>query len=114
MKRTVFLTSLILLTAGLFLLSTVAVYAAPTLPSTGEHKNMKLVGYNDVQGRETLQVTARGDFAFIGHHNRTQDPDMHFNPLTGKYEENGTTILNISDPKHPTAKPSPTTPKPPP
>ncbi len=83
-------------------------FAAPGMPSSGEKQKIKLVGYNDVQGRETLQVTTIHDdatgknWAFIGHHNRPGFVDIHFNPLTGINEENGTTILDTTDPKHPT------------
>lgn len=77
-------------------------YAAPGMPSSGEKQHMKLVGYNDVQGRETLQVVTNGDFTFIGHHNRPDTATIHYNPLTDEFEENGTTILDTSDPRHPT------------
>jgi len=40
------------------------------MASSGEKQFMKLIGYNDLQGRETLQVTTRGDWAYVGHHNR--------------------------------------------
>ena len=71
------------------------------MPSSGEQKNMKLVGYNDLQGRETLQVSTRGNWAYVGHHNRPGTASIHYNPLTKQYEENGTTILDISHPSHP-------------
>jgi len=83
-------------------------FAAPGMPSSGEKQKIKLVGYNDVQGRETLQVTTMYDaatnkyWAFIGHHNRPGFVGIHFNPITNQNEENGTTILDITDPKHPT------------
>jgi hypothetical protein len=72
------------------------------MPSSGENHHMKLVGYNDLQGRETLQVTTRGDWAYVGHHNRPSSwPEVHYNPLTKQYEENGTTILDIRNPHMP-------------
>jgi hypothetical protein len=71
------------------------------MPSSGEKQFMKLVGYNDLQGRETLQVTTRGNWAYVGHHNRPTDKPIHYNPLTQQYEENGTTILDISNPARP-------------
>ena len=83
-------------------------FAAPGMPSSGEKQHINLIGYNDVQGRETLQVTTIYDeatgkyWAFIGHHNRPGFVDIHHNPLTGEDEENGTTILDITDPKRPT------------
>ena len=71
------------------------------MPSSGEKQHMNLVGYNDLQGRETLQVTTRGDWAYVGHHNRPGTATIHYNPLTQQYEENGTTILDISNPARP-------------
>ena len=87
--------SLVLMPA---LLSTVPgrVEAVQDTFSDGQ-QNMELVGYNDLQGRESLQVTTRGDWVYVGHH-----PGQHFNPLTGTTEFNGTTIIDISDPKNPT------------
>jgi len=73
-----------------------AAYGIKDIPNTGEKQNVKLVGYSDLQGRETLQVTVKGDYCYVGHH-----PGQHINPLTGENEFNGTTILDISDPKNP-------------
>ena len=72
------------------------------MPSSGEKQYMNLVGYNDLQGRETLQVSTNGNWAYVGHHNRPGSyPALHYNPLTQQYEENGTTILDISNPARP-------------
>jgi len=57
---------------------------------------MRLIGHNDLQGRDSLQVVLKGNFAYIGHHRGEA-----FNPLTGKREDNGTTILDIADPREP-------------
>jgi hypothetical protein len=72
------------------------------LPVTRDKENVEFIGWNDLQGRSTLQVTAKGDWLFVGHHHNTmtnQGPLL--NPLTGQYEWNGTTILDIHDPCHP-------------
>jgi len=65
-----------------------------------EQKDMKLVGYSDLQGRSAYQPTIekQGDryIAYIGHHAGTV-----VNPLTGKEEVNGTSILDVTDPGHP-------------
>src|SRR2546421_10120170 len=65
-----------------------------------EKSNMDLVGYNDLQGRSAYQPTIhkQGDrwIAYIGHHGGTQ-----LNPLTGKQESNGTSIIDVTDPKQP-------------
>lgn len=56
----------------------------------------RLVGTNDLQGRESLQVTLKGDWCYVGHL-----PGRAFNPLTGQEEENGTSILDVSEPSAP-------------
>src|SRR5665213_1193269 len=70
-----------------------------------EASNMKLVGYNDLQGRSAYQPTIhhQGDryIAYIGHHGGTDDVADPVNPLTGKAEPNGTSIIDVTDPAHP-------------
>ena len=65
-----------------------------------ESKNMNLVGYNDLQARSAYQPTIakQGDryIAYIGHHGGTA-----MNPLTGKQEPNGTSIVDVTDPIQP-------------
>jgi len=70
-------------------------YAAdPAIPVFSQ--NMAFVGYNDIQGRETLQVSTNENWAYAGHHEGT-----HLNSITTFNEINGTTILNITDPTDP-------------
>jgi hypothetical protein len=65
-----------------------------------EAQNMRLVGYNDLQARSAYQpvIHHQGSryIAYIGHHggNRT-------NPTTGRSEDNGTSIVDVSDPAKP-------------
>jgi len=65
-----------------------------------EKNNMELVGYHDLQGRSAYQPLVHGQggrwIAYVGHHG-----DLVLNPLTGKEEHNGTSILDVSDPKQP-------------
>src|SRR2546427_3924509 len=65
-----------------------------------EKSNMELVGYNDLQARSSYQpaLHKQGNrwFAYIGHHGGSQ-----LNPLTGKEEDNGTSIADVTDPKQP-------------
>src|SRR5437899_5237666 len=65
-----------------------------------EKSNMDLVGYNDLQARSAYQPTIHKQgnrwVAYIGHHGGSQ-----FNPLTGKQESNGTSILDVTDPRRP-------------
>jgi hypothetical protein len=71
-------------------------------------QNVKQVGYNDLQGRQSLVVVTRSDAAngnwvYVGHspNNRTDPEEPILNPITGKKEWNGTSILEISDPANP-------------
>ena len=74
-------------------------------------ENMKLVGTNDLQARSTYQpvVHRYGSnqwVLFAGHHPLgtnpvTGAPLPSFNPLTGKNEENGTSIVDVSNPRRP-------------
>ena len=68
--------------------------------SKPESKNMELVGYSDLQGRSAYQPTIHKQgnrwIAYIGHHGGSA-----MNPLTGKMEDNGTSIVDVTDPKQP-------------
>src|SRR5262249_52837081 len=69
-------------------------------------RNVRLVGYNDLQGREALVVTtksdpANGNWVYVGHHESYWDGKPKLNPITGKMEWNGTSILEISNPSKP-------------
>ena len=70
-----------------------------------EASNMKLVGYNDLQARSAYQPTIhhQGDrwIAYIGHHGGTDAIPDPVNPMTGKAEPNGTSIVDVTDPAHP-------------
>jgi len=65
-----------------------------------EKKNMELAGYHDLQGRSAYQpvIHKQGDrwIAYIGHHGGSR-----LNALTGQQENNGTSILDVTDPKRP-------------
>ena len=81
---------------------------AATNPGSDGAANVRLVGYNDLQGRQSLQITARSDAAngnwvYVGHspNNRTEKETPQLNPITGQQEFNGTSILEISDPANP-------------
>ncbi|MFL5058732.1 MAG: LVIVD repeat-containing protein [Xanthobacteraceae bacterium] len=70
-----------------------------------EASNMRLVGSNDLQARSAYQPTIhhQGDrwIAYIGHHGGTDAVPAPLNPITGKAEPNGTSILDVTDPAHP-------------
>ena len=71
-----------------------------------ESENVRLVGYNDLQGREALMVVTKsdatnGDWAYVGHHESYYDGLERMNPITDRMEWSGTSILDISDPATP-------------
>src|SRR6266446_9137594 len=70
-----------------------------------EASNMRLVGANDLQARSAYQPTIhhQGDrwIGYIGHHGGTDDIPAPVNPLTGKAEPNGTSIVDVTDPANP-------------
>src|SRR5205823_9168284 len=65
-----------------------------------EARDMELVGHDDLQGRSAYQPTIfkQGDrfIAYVGHHGgKTR------NPLTGVEEDNGTSIVDVTDAARP-------------
>jgi len=78
---------------------------SPKIGDPPEASNMRLVGWNDLQGRSAYQPTIhhQGDrwIAYVGHHGGTDAAPDPVNPLTGKAEPNGTSIIDVTDPAHP-------------
>jgi len=74
--------------------------AAPADGTRTESSNMRLVGYSDLQARTAYQpvIKQQGNrwIAYVGHHG-----DNKLNPLTGKMEDNGTSIVDVTDVKNP-------------
>jgi hypothetical protein len=62
--------------------------------------NMQLVGFNDLQNRSAYQPIVhqqgRRWIAYVGHHGGSA-----LNPLTGVVENNGTSIVDVTDPANP-------------
>jgi len=80
--------------------------AAAATTTTDDAENIRLVGYNDMQGRYALQVTTRsdpanGNWVYVGNVANAGLTEGLFNPITKQHEWNGTSILEISDPAHP-------------
>jgi hypothetical protein len=82
--------------------------AAAQMPKVGdapEAKNMRLVGYNDLQARSAYQPTIHkhGEryIAYIGHHGGTDAVPKPVNPVNSQPEFNGTSIVDVTDPKNP-------------
>jgi hypothetical protein len=68
----------------------------PMLAHAAEAKNVKLIGHSDLQGRDSLQVVLKGNYAYVGHHRGEE-----YNPLSGKVESNGTMIVDVASPHQP-------------
>ena len=68
--------------------------------NTARSSNMDLVGWSDLQARSAYQPVIQKQgarwIAYVGHHGGDQ-----MNPLTGKMEPNGTSVLDVTDPKQP-------------
>jgi hypothetical protein len=65
-----------------------------------EAKNTRLVGHDDLQARSAYQpvIHKQGSrwIAYVGHH-----AGEAVNPLTGATERNGTSIVDVTNPRHP-------------
>ncbi len=80
--------------------ATILVAASAAAQSPARQSNMELAGYNDLQARSAYQpvIQKQGDrwIAYIGHHAGVQ-----LNQLTGQQEQNGTSIVDVTDPSRP-------------
>jgi hypothetical protein len=69
-------------------------------PRPAEARNMRLVGADGLQARSAYQpvIQQQGSrfIAYVGHHGGSAP-----NPLTGKTEPNGTSIIDVTDPRKP-------------
>ena len=78
----------------------VALLGQAMAQNKAEKRDMDLVGYHDLQGRTAYQpvIHKQGSrwIAYVGHHG-----DNVLNPLTGNKENNGTSIVDVTDPKKP-------------
>src|SRR5689334_9880609 len=63
-------------------------------------QNMVLLGHDDLQGRSAYQPLVRENkgrwIAYVGHHG-----GKTLNPLTGRQEDSGTSIVDVTDPRKP-------------
>ena len=108
----------LILFVGLVFSMSAAACSSPAAPATEQAdpmsdgaENVRLVGYNDLQGRQSLQLTARSDAAngnwvYVGHqpNDRPNSEEPQMNPITGQAEINGTSLIDITDPATPTTK----------
>ena len=94
-----------LLIVGLLVLAGAANAQQQKVGAPPEASNMRLAGWSDLQARSAYQPTIhrQGDrwIAYIGHHGGTDDIPTPVNPMTGKAEPNGTSIVDVTDPANP-------------
>ena len=92
MRRSCFVSSM--------LAASLALSAFAQAPGVAEKSNMEVVGADALQSRSAYQplVHKQGDrwIAYIGHHG-----GKTMNPLSGVVEDNGTSILDVTDPRAP-------------
>ena len=88
------------LAVSLMLLASLTLPAWAQTPGAAEKSNMEIVGSDALQARSAYQplVHKQGDrwIAYVGHHG-----GKTMNPLTGAVEDNGTSILDVTDPRQP-------------
>ena len=92
MRRSCFVSSM--------LAASLALSAFAQAPGVAEKSNMEVVGADALQSRSAYQplVHKQGErwIAYIGHHG-----GKTMNPLSGVVEDNGTSILDVTDPRAP-------------
>jgi len=93
----------VLRSMGCALLASVALacWSGPALAQHGEEaENARLVGMHNLQARSAYQPIIQEQngrwIAYVGHHGGTA-----FNPLNGQVEENGVSIVDVTNPRRP-------------
>jgi hypothetical protein len=81
-------------------LLSVLLLLAPVAAPAAEQHDMRLVGLDDLQARSAYQPVVHHQgarwIAYVGHHGGRRT-----NPLTGQIEQNGTSIVDVTDPTQP-------------
>src|SRR5262245_6396861 len=82
-----------------------ALAQGPKIGDPPEAKNMRLVGHSDLQARSAYQpvIHKQGNryIAYVGHHGGTEAVPKPVNPMSQQAEFNGTSIIDVTDPKAP-------------
>ncbi len=90
---------------ALALIACLTAIGAPKLGDPPEAKDLALVGYHDLQARSAYQPLIREQngrwILYVGHHGGTESAPKPVNPLSGNAEFNGTSILDVTDPRAP-------------
>jgi hypothetical protein len=99
------MTRFLCLVAALLTVALQTAVSQTIIPPTEAQKqprasNMALAGWNDLQARSAYQPTIQKQgsrwIAYVGHHGGDA-----MNPMTGKMEPNGTSIVDVTDPRQP-------------
>ena len=73
--------------------------------ATPEAKDMVQIGFHDLQARSAYQPLVREQngrwILYVGHHGGTEGVPKPVNPVTGVREFNGTSIIDVTDPRAP-------------
>jgi hypothetical protein len=92
----------------LIILASLAALSAPVAqaqPAAPEAKDLALVGFSDLQGRSAYQPLVREQngrwILYVGHHGGTERAPKPVNSITGAAEFNGTSIIDVTDPRAP-------------
>jgi hypothetical protein len=90
---------------GALSLSVVASAQVQKIGAPPEARNMRLLAHNDLQARSAYQplIVHQGDryIAYIGHHGGSAELPKPINPMTRQPENNGTSIVDVTDPANP-------------
>src|SRR6266545_7700583 len=90
---------------ALALMAYLTAIGAPKVGDPPEAKDLALVGYHDLQARSAYQPLIREQngrwILYVGHHGGTESAPKPVNPLSGNAEFNGTSILDVTDPRAP-------------
>ena len=79
--------------------------ASAQQPAGDEARNMELLGRHDLQARSAYQPVVMEQngrwILYVGHHGGTDKAPKPINPITGVAEFNGTSVLDVTDPRAP-------------
>jgi len=74
-------------------------------PNVDEAWNLALVGRHDLQARSAYQPVVKEQngrwILYVGHHGGTEKTPKPVNSVTGTAEFNGTSVLDVTDPRAP-------------
>jgi len=100
-----FIRGSVLALSGLLAASGSSVAEEQKIGAPPEARDMALVGYRDLQARSAYQPTIHQQngrwVAYVGHHGGTPEDPKPLNPLTGQHEFNGTSLIDVTDPRQP-------------